>query len=326
LAVLQGEADKVSGGNGRVLNSTQNDKVFVYFADHGGPGILAFPNGVLPVNDLNAALVNMHTKNMYKELVFYVEACESGSMFDKVLPTNINMYIVTAANDTESSYGTYCLLPGKLGGNCIGDLFSVNWMQDSDKENLKEETLQKQYEIVKQKTDESHVQQFGTLDITKEPVANFQGNKTGPSIQYEDDEQYYERWSAREVPVKMLEYKLENANDENEQKSVLKELAKLKEKREYLRSHMESLVQKLVSDKTTQQTMMNKNTGAITQLKCHSDVIHAYNDMCFNFGSNSYVSAYAKVLANLCESGLKSEKIIQTLKEHCKDIKYKNIV
>jgi len=29
-------------------------------------------------------------------------------MFDKILPTDLNIYAVTAANDNESSWGTYC--------------------------------------------------------------------------------------------------------------------------------------------------------------------------------------------------------------------------
>lgn len=35
LAILQGQADKVKGGTGRVLKSGPNDHVFVNFVDHG---------------------------------------------------------------------------------------------------------------------------------------------------------------------------------------------------------------------------------------------------------------------------------------------------
>jgi len=34
-------------GTGRVLKSTENDNVFVNFADHGGVGMIAFPYGSL---------------------------------------------------------------------------------------------------------------------------------------------------------------------------------------------------------------------------------------------------------------------------------------
>ena len=59
----------------------------------------------LSVKQLNEALRSMHKANKYRQLVFYLEACESGSMFKTVLPTNINVYALTAANERESSWG-----------------------------------------------------------------------------------------------------------------------------------------------------------------------------------------------------------------------------
>ena len=79
------------------LDSPPN-RVFRNFADHGGTGILAMPSGrFLTQQDLLNALKEMHNKQMYKELVFYVEACESGSMFTD-FPDNLNIYVTTAAN------------------------------------------------------------------------------------------------------------------------------------------------------------------------------------------------------------------------------------
>jgi len=39
----------------------------------------------------------MHKKKMYSELVFYVEACYSGSLFVG-LPTDINVFATTSAD------------------------------------------------------------------------------------------------------------------------------------------------------------------------------------------------------------------------------------
>lgn len=92
-----------------VLRSTNEDRVFVYFADHGGVGLVAMPAGdPVYAQDLIDTLRYMWTNDMYKELVFYMEACESGSMFEGLLPTDANIYATTAANSHESSYGTYC--------------------------------------------------------------------------------------------------------------------------------------------------------------------------------------------------------------------------
>lgn len=46
LAVLTGNKNAVSGkGNGKVIASGPNDRVFVFYSDHGAPGILGMPSG-----------------------------------------------------------------------------------------------------------------------------------------------------------------------------------------------------------------------------------------------------------------------------------------
>jgi len=111
-------------------------------------------------------------------LTFYVEACESGSMFPN-LNEDEQIYAFTASNATQSSWAAYCgssaMVAGKNIGSCLGDLFSINWMEDSDSHDLSVETLKQQYETVKEKTTASPVQQFGNLSWLDEPVGDFQG-------------------------------------------------------------------------------------------------------------------------------------------------------
>lgn len=126
LAILKGDAAAVANaGNGKVLKSDSNSKVFVNFADHGATGLVAFPNSMLYADDLNAALTYMSDNKMYDQLVFYLEACESGSMFEGLLADNINIYATTAANAMESSYAAYCspddVVNGQHVGSCLGD-------------------------------------------------------------------------------------------------------------------------------------------------------------------------------------------------------------
>jgi hypothetical protein len=66
--------------------------------------------------------------------VMYIEACESGSIFEGIMPKDINIYVTTASNAEENSWGTYC--PGMEPSpppeyfTCLGDLYSVSWMED----------------------------------------------------------------------------------------------------------------------------------------------------------------------------------------------------
>lgn len=51
------------------------------------------------------------------------------------LPNNTKIYALSAANPSESSWGTYCspqdVVQGKHIGSCLGDLFSVNFLENS---------------------------------------------------------------------------------------------------------------------------------------------------------------------------------------------------
>ena len=178
LAVLKG--DEATAG-GKVLKSTENSKVFFYFADHGAPGLLGTPVGkYLYADQLHDAVKYMHTNNMYKEMTMYIEACESGSIFENILEDDIGVYAVSATDSTTSSWGTYCSpddkVNGKSIGSCLGDLFSVNWMEDTDAADIKTETLQEQYANVKKTTTKSPVLQWGQTNFTSEPIADFQSN------------------------------------------------------------------------------------------------------------------------------------------------------
>lgn len=174
LKVLQGES--IDGG--KKLASTENDEVFVFYVDHGGPGILGTPvPPYLYAKDLLATLQQMHDTKMFKQLTFYVEACESGSIFAN-LPANINIYATTAADATESSWGCYCppndVIKGKSINSCLGDLYSVSWMENSESgNNMQVETLEQQYQEVKTLTNRSHVRQFGDVSIDSELISKF---------------------------------------------------------------------------------------------------------------------------------------------------------
>ena len=42
------------------------------------------------------------------QMSMYIEACESGSLFQGLLEDELHLYVTTAANANESSWGTYC--------------------------------------------------------------------------------------------------------------------------------------------------------------------------------------------------------------------------
>lgn len=163
---------KLNFGSGKTLQSGPKDHVFVYFSDHGGVGLVAFPSTLLHATTLVDTLKTMNQEKKYGKMTLYIEACESGSMFKGLLPDNINIYATTASNATTSSYA--CYYDDEL-KTFLGDVYSVKWLEDSDRENLNHETLEKQYKIVKRETNTSTVCQFGDLSMAKMKVSQFQG-------------------------------------------------------------------------------------------------------------------------------------------------------
>ncbi|CAB4055645.1 SEPT2 [Lepeophtheirus salmonis] len=77
---------------------------------------------------------------------------EAGSMFANILPKYVNVYAMTATNSKRPSYACYYSEELKT---YLGDVFSVNWMEDSDVENLHQESIKRQFHIVKNETVQS---------------------------------------------------------------------------------------------------------------------------------------------------------------------------
>lgn len=43
-AAILGDKDAIKGGSGKVVASGPNDHIFIFYTDHGGPGVLGEPS------------------------------------------------------------------------------------------------------------------------------------------------------------------------------------------------------------------------------------------------------------------------------------------
>ncbi|KAF4356332.1 hypothetical protein G4B88_001207 [Cannabis sativa] len=207
-AVLLRDKKAVKGGSGKVIDSKPNDigssyttqimeaLEFLAFGlvksklDHCYQLHAAFvgmPNmRFLYGMDFIEVLKKKHAAGTYRKMVIYVEACESGSIFEGIMPKDMNIYVTTASNAQENSWGTYCPEmeppPPPEYITCLGDLYSVAWMEDSQGHNLKRETIKQQYEMVKERTANandfvnggSHVMEYGSSSIRAEKLYLYQ--------------------------------------------------------------------------------------------------------------------------------------------------------
>ncbi|KAI6240668.1 Legumain [Aphelenchoides fujianensis] len=320
MAVLRGNASEVNGGNGRVLKSGPNDRVFVNFVDHGAAGILAFPKTVLTAKDLKKTLTFMHKHEKYGQLVFYVEACESGSMFEGILPNDTNVYVVTAANGDESSWAAYMCEDLET---LLGDVFSIRWMEQADLEFLQELTLEQHYEVIKALTPKSHVSRFGDLSIANQPAANFLGEENPPEFPRQNmsicpDYHHEPPVPVRELPIRLLERQIERTNDATNAADLKRQLAEIHEKRAHFDRHADALVAKIAGrSRVAKRALDAAHYEPVRDLDCHDRAVKTFSRRCFQLATNPYAMKMAGVLNKLCNAGVGVERIVGHIEEHC---------
>jgi len=304
LKVLTGD----TSAPGPVLKSTADDRVFVYYADHGGVGILGVPSGAggyIHASDVNKALETMHSKGMYKELLFYVEACESGSIFKGLLKAP-NVVAVTAANARESSWGYYCppmdKVNGKSLGSCLGDEFSIRWMEDSDVANFKSETVKQQITKVTGLVKKSHVQQFGDdSTIGGEVIGKFEGGSgsVNTSMVLPEEDSIHSAVNSRDIEVHLAYYEMHRAETLEVKRAKQQNLASVLAKRTAADDKfMRIAVQAVGGDKSRAKAMIDDDLEALEDVDCHARTLQVVADSCGPF--DDYTMRYSRLFANLC--------------------------
>ncbi len=332
LKVLNGK-DMNGIGSGKTLKSGPNDHVFVYFADHGAPGFLAFPGGKkLYAKDLIPTLEKMSKDKMFDQMVMYVEACESGSMFNKLLKDDLRIYVTTAANPFESSYA--CNYDRKY-NTYLNDCYSITFMQDTEESPLKE-SLQEQFEHVKKAlSSKSHVCQYGDLSIAKQSVKNYMGiivkdrNVTSstsvPNIAksfdaFEEDTSV----SSRDVQEMYLIKQLESASAETKKEWQ----AKLDEYRlsqargdiifgafsSSFNLHLVRDARDAVTDSDDDRCHADK-----LDIDCMKDSVIAYEEECGLF--DEYSIRYASYLRDACDAKIGVDIVKQQFNKICSVVK-----
>ncbi|XP_054286479.1 legumain-like [Macrosteles quadrilineatus] len=315
--VLTGNKSAMIGkGSGKVLKSGPNDHVFINFVDHGATGIIGFPNDVMYASELIKALKTMHKKKMYKKLVFYMEACESGSMFDKILPPNINIFATTAANPEESSYA--CYYDATIGAY-LGDEYSISWMEDIDSEehqkNMTSETLLKQYKNVVKRVQESHPSMYGQKALDKNKVIDYMGmsNKSFVDTNIMSGP-FKDAVSSRDVALRTLERKIELTNDVEKVKTLSLKRDNLIKGRKSVDNLFSQMMEKLNRADAIEEIRHPLN---LEMMPCYKTVVDHFRSNCIDITKNTYALAHLYKFANLCVEKTSPDDVIKVISEVC---------
>lgn len=346
LNVLLGNEEAVAGlvgssnkGNGKVLKSGPDDDVFVYFADHGGSGMIMFPGGAISASDLQGTLKQMHSKKMYREMVFYLDTCESGSMFTQ-LPTDIGVLAISSARPDENANAIWCYEPdtdiqGKNIGACLGDAMSVGWMMDSDK-NF-DESLNVQFQTVYKWSMTSRCNpipcfnmpcMYGDTTIANEPIGNFQGQSSAVWEVLKDTptQKALRAIDARDVKIQLLRHRANTSNDVSDW-----ELVRAEEKhRQQVDAFFTALAQEVCDSndcdpallvgqvKEVKATYENCHPSTTVDLVCHKELIDAISSPeCVHMSWGDYSGKYSKMLGEFCGTSKSTDQIIHHLQAAC---------
>ncbi|KAK8931262.1 hypothetical protein KSP39_PZI016108 [Platanthera zijinensis] len=338
FAVLLGDKTAVSGGSGKVVDSGPDDHIFIFYSDHGGPGVLGMPTyPYLYADDFISVLKKKHASNSYKSLVIYLEACESGSIFEGLLPEDIGIYATTASNAVESSWGTYC--PGESYSppsdywTCLGDLYSISWMEDSDIHNLRSESLKQQYKQVQTRTSVhntynlgSHVMQYGELDLNKEHVFVYIGsNPANDNSTFVEDNLLLSAQNPvnqRDADLVYYWHKYRNSPIGSSKKlEAQKELLDIMTHRLHIDNSI-SLVGKLLfgSERSMEVLSAIRSTGLplVDDWACLKSMVRTFETHCGSL--SQYGMKHMRSLANICNAGIEKEAVAKVSAEVCRQV------
>ncbi|KAK3008927.1 hypothetical protein RJ639_014859 [Escallonia herrerae] len=334
FAAILGNKTALTGGSGKVVDSGPNDHIFIYYTDHGGPGVLGMPTSpYIYANDLIDVLKKKHASGTYKSLVFYLEACESGSIFEGLLPEGLNIYATTASNADESSWGTYC--PGEYPSppeeyeTCLGDLYSVAWMEDSDMHNLRTETLRQQYQLVKRRTSNdnsaygSHVMQYGDLKLSKDDLFRYMGtNPANDNYTYVDENSLRPSSKAvnqRDADLLHFWHKYRKAREGSDRKiKAQKQFADAMSHRMHLDSSI-NLVGKLLFgiEKSHEVLMTVRPAGQplVDDWHCLKTLVRTFETHCGSL--SQYGMKHMRSIANICNAGISEQQMSEASAQAC---------
>ncbi|XP_075505765.1 legumain-like [Primulina tabacum] len=333
-AVILGDKSAVKGGSGKVVNSKPDDRIFIYYSDHGGPGVLGMPNmPYLYANDFIQVLKKKHASGTYKEMVIYVEACESGSLFEGMLPDNLNIYVTTASNAEENSWGTYC--PGMNPPpppeyiTCLGDLYSVAWMEDSETHNLKRETIEQQYQQVKDRTSNhdtynagSHVMEYGNKSFKPEKLSRFQGFDPAtmdlPPNRMHHTKYHMDVVNQRDADLLFLWERYKIIQDPTEKAEHLKQITDTILHRKRLDGSID-IIGLVLFGPENGPSVLNSTRGRglplVDDWECLKSMVRLFETHCGSL--TQYGMKHMRAFANMCNNGVSSAKMEEACMAAC---------
>ncbi|KAF4394171.1 hypothetical protein F8388_005805 [Cannabis sativa] len=275
-AVILGNRTALSGGSGKVVNSGPDDYIFIYYTDHGGPGVVEMAAGEpIYANDLVS--------------VFYLEACDSGSMFEGLLAENISIYATTSTYPNELGWATYC--PAQRNSTSTEDNSSRSGGGLAHT---------------------SHVMQFGDLSLSNQFVSTYMGDNPPTTSTIHNNHQLNHpsslsslRVSQRDADLFHFSYKFNKAPAGSKEKAKAGEdLQALITQRKQVDDNINRLGKLVLGNKNGKLLNNVRPLGQplVDDWDCLKKLVKTYEIYCGAL--SSYGIKYTRHFANMCNVGV----------------------
>ena len=307
LAIMRADVDALKELTGKenpkVLHSTADDDIMLYFTSHGGPGRILVGSTTVSDKELMETIQYMHDHKMYKNFLFLMEACYSGSMFLD-LPKDLNVYAITAADDDHSSYESHCppndVIDGKSLGTCLSCYWdnSMEWFMEGGADHTLDELFEHTHEAVA-KSSSQNVSHFGDIEgMGKMTLRQFMGDLPAKRLRSMAEDKS-EKISKSEVPKHLAMWRAIRAD-----KSELAEAMKQYEEEVFKMAKKEVEVMRLgravMSEKAAEKAM--KMPAGEYSIDCVKELTLSLMNKCGH--TLPFSESAMNMLRNICLPGL----------------------
>ncbi|XP_058262728.1 legumain-like [Hemibagrus wyckioides] len=326
LAVLCGDSDAVKKpGPKKVIQSGENDTVFIYISGQGRPGLFSFPNSTLYAHDLINTVRTMSSNGKFSKMVIYTESPNSGSMLNQL--NNSNVYGVSACRPAENSYVYH--YDQRL-QTYVSDLFTHYWLRHTETVNLKTTSFGVQFDYMRKNVSQDASRSgktqmpcnYSDMNICSIMLSELLGG-SGVSVPGDisvppTDFQVSELTDITEVPLIIQKNRITNEKDPEKRKILQQQYDDLKRKRKTV----DEALQKIAERINASRALSEKREVTLTyELKV---VAEHFRKNLFDWEKEPHVvtPSHLQVLVNLCELGLKVESINEAITHVSKDLTF----
>lgn len=209
------------------------------------------------------------------------------------------------------------MVDGKTIGSCLGDEFSVRWMEDSESTDSSNETIAQQFNKLKSAVTKSHVMQYGVTSFDSEPIGDFQGIH-GQSLATDDIAQAMPGLGvdSRQVEVHQAYYKVVRAATPAARKDAEAELAGILARRHSADEMFGNIASIAMNGNAAKaQEMLEGPTSSLENVDCHARALQSVVRVCGAF--NDYSLRYSRLFVNLCNNGVSEAVITSAIETGC---------